>query len=41
MERVILLLTVQARVLFLLTEDNIFLEINQSETRTACGGHEW
>jgi hypothetical protein len=27
-----------ARVIFLLTEE-IFLEINQSETRIACGGH--
>jgi hypothetical protein len=26
-----------ARVIFLLTED--FLEINQSETKIACGGH--
>jgi hypothetical protein len=29
-----------ARVIFLLTE-KIFLEINQSETRIACGGHVW
>jgi hypothetical protein len=28
-----------ARVIFLLTEEKIFLEINQSETRIACGGH--
>jgi hypothetical protein len=28
-----------ARVIFLLTEENCFLEINQSETRIACGGH--
>ena len=27
------------RVIFLLTEEKIFLEINQSETRIACGGH--
>jgi hypothetical protein len=28
-----------ARVIFLLTEQKIFLEINQSETTIACGGH--
>jgi hypothetical protein len=28
-----------ARVIFLLTEEKIFLEINQSEKRIACGGH--
>jgi hypothetical protein len=28
---------IQTRVIFLLTED--ILEINQSETRIACGGH--
>ena len=28
-----------ARVIFLLTEEKIFLEINQSETWIACGGH--
>jgi hypothetical protein len=28
-----------ARVIFLLTEEKIFLEINQSEIRIACGGH--
>jgi hypothetical protein len=28
-----------ARDIFLLTEEKIFLEINQSETRIACGGH--
>jgi hypothetical protein len=28
-----------ARVIFLLTEEKIFLEINPSETRIACGGH--
>jgi hypothetical protein len=27
------------RVIFLLTEEKIFLEINQSETRIARGGH--
>ena len=27
------------QVIFLLAEENIFLEINQSETRIACGGH--
>jgi hypothetical protein len=27
------------RVIFLLTEEKIFLEINQSETTIACGGH--
>jgi hypothetical protein len=26
-----------ARIIFLLTEEKIFLEINQSETRIACG----
>jgi hypothetical protein len=30
---------IMARVIFLLTEENFFLEINQSETRIACGGH--
>jgi hypothetical protein len=30
---------IQKRVIFLLTEEKIFLEINQSETRIACGGH--
>ena len=25
--------------IFLLTEEKIFLEINQSETKIACGGH--
>ena len=30
---------IQNRVIFLLTEEKIFLEINQSETRIACGGH--
>jgi hypothetical protein len=28
-----------ARAIFLLTEEKIFLEINQSEKRIACGGH--
>ena len=28
-----------ARVIFLLTEEKIFLEINQSEKKIACGGH--
>jgi hypothetical protein len=28
-----------ARVIFRLTEEKIFLEINQSETRIACGGY--
>jgi hypothetical protein len=28
-----------ARGIFLLAEENIFIEINQSETRIACGGH--
>jgi hypothetical protein len=28
-----------ARVIFLLTEEKIFLKINQSETRIARGGH--
>jgi hypothetical protein len=28
-----------AKVIFLSTEENIFLEINQSEKRIACGGH--
>jgi hypothetical protein len=28
-----------SRVIFLLTEEKNFLEINHSETRTACGGH--
>jgi hypothetical protein len=31
---------IQNRVIFLLTEEKIFLEINQSETRIACGGHD-
>jgi hypothetical protein len=39
MARAIFLLTVWARVVFLLTEEKIFLKINQSETRIACGGH--
>jgi hypothetical protein len=39
MARVIFLLRVQARVIFLLTEEIFFLEINHSETRIACGGH--
>jgi hypothetical protein len=39
MARVVFLLAVYARVIFLLTEEKIFLEINQSETRIACGGH--
>jgi hypothetical protein len=39
MARVIFLLTVKARVIFPLTEEKIFLEINQSETRIACGSH--
>ena len=30
---------IQRRIFFLLTEENIFLEINQSETRIACGGY--
>jgi hypothetical protein len=25
--------------IFAVSEENIFLEINQSETRMACGGH--
>jgi hypothetical protein len=28
-----------ARVIFLLNRGEYFLEINQSETRIACGGH--
>jgi hypothetical protein len=28
-----------ARVIFLLTEEKIFLEMNLSETRIVCGGH--
>jgi hypothetical protein len=28
-----------ARVIFLLTGEDFFLEINQSETRIDCGGH--
>jgi hypothetical protein len=28
-----------ARVIFFLTDEKFFLEINQSETRIACGGH--
>jgi hypothetical protein len=28
-----------ARVIFLLNRGEDFLEINQSETRIACGGH--
>jgi hypothetical protein len=32
---------IMARVIFLLTEEKIFLEINQSKTRIACGGHVW
>jgi hypothetical protein len=37
MARVIFLLTVYARIISFNRED--FLEINQSETRIACGGH--
>jgi hypothetical protein len=30
---------IQTKAISLLTEKMIFLEINQSETRIACGGH--